>query len=568
MTKRRKGNKTIDLAATKKKRSPTQSTSTYFNPYDRVGVSPHYEASKAQTSIATPEMRRKQIKTHNKLTPAQLRRNKKRRRKRFMIKVLAVMSMTSLSVWGIVKVKDLLTKPKVSYQVVKTGTIDTSKSFEGIIIRNEKVYYSEEEGTVQYIVSEGEKVKKEGAVYAIVDDEQLTQTEAEKDKIANAVYNAADNRKEISYYQDQIYALNLEFKNRMEDFYASRYSSTTDYIYALRNQLDNNVVSRMDLYVQEQGDIDQGITTKIDAVNIDLEKYKMIKTAPVSGIVSYKVDGQEENLGIDKLETLDYEQYMAIIKNSQYEALNTSYINKNMPAYKLVLDNTWYIVSYLSEAEAENFVEGTSYDFDFEEISTGSIKFTLKSKKVEGKRVALVFETNSQVNAFLGTRRVQFSMGNKAETGLKIPLKAIVEQHLIKIPSTYKVERDNTVGVYRKKGEEVEFVKIVPQYEKEDYIYILQDIDDMNSLQVNNVLSHPIDNKPYTLNEVEVAEGVYVINGKIAQFKAVEIYLQNDDYALIKPNGKSELKERDKMISNPKSIKLDQLLDEMNIQNE
>lgn len=515
-----------------------------------------------------PELRRQEIKKRNQMTKAQLIRNKERKKKRFIKRVVLLMVFTVFGVWGIFTWAQSLVKPSVSTQIVKLGTLDLSESFEGMIIRNEQVYYSEEEGSLQYNVVEGEKIKKDGIVYAIVDESNLQVAESEKAYVDSELYNEADKRKEISYYQDEAYALEEEFNTQMEEYYRNIYSTKADYVYNLRSVLDANVESRTALYTKEQETLGHVVTDKIQQVSSQIEDYKSIQKAPVAGILSYQVDGLETELSLETLENMTYESYNKFLKKSNLQNVLTTYVEKGAPAYKLILESNWYIVSFVKAEVGKNFTEGTSYQLAFDTIGGKSISFKLVQKVEQEEWTRLCFETNDQVGDFLGTRLVSYSIGNKEESGLKIPAQAIIERSTLKIPEDFKVEKDNVEGVYRLVGDMKEFVKISPQYKKDGYIYILQDASDLNAIAVNNVLYNPVDETTYTVSEYEVAQGVYVMNGKLAKFKAVEIYKQSEDYVLIKNNGSSELKEKDKIISNPKNIKIDQFLEEMNIQNE
>lgn len=517
---------------------------------------------------SSPDVRRKQLQTHNKLSKSQIERNRKRRQKRFRNKLILVMLMTTICVWGILKVKEVFTKPEVSTQVVNTGTLDMSEDYEGIVIRNEKVYNSEVAGAIQYNIAEGEKIKKEGIVYAVVSDEaHLAEVETEKEQVDSQIFNAADKRKDISYYQDEASVLADDFELKMEDYYKNINTLTTDYIYTLRGQLDDNVKDLTELYTKEQDALNTSVGEKANNIASNLEKYKSVQKTPESGVISYKMDGQEA-LSYAEIEKLDYSSYNKIFKKTSSENLVTTYVEKDQPVYKLILDNTWYIVSYVDIKQDSAFTEGQNYALSFETLNEGEINFTLVSKVEENNRLRLVFKTQEQIGQFLTMRQVHFSIGNKKESGLKIPLQAIVEQRLLKIPVEYKIEKDNKVGVQRKNGEVIEFIELKPQSEQQDMMYILQDVGNLNGLTVGSKLINPVSGGIYTIEEFETAQGVYVINGKIAQFKKVDIYVQNEDYALIRNNGSSQLKEKDKIISNPKNIKMDQLLEDMTIKNE
>jgi hypothetical protein len=580
MNSNKKTSKTIDFDATKRQRSSKNNPPAYFNPYlknSEYTPTGHYNSTRSpnylddnrrSSQVKSPELRRKQMKEQNKLSKSQIRKNRKRRRARFVMKVSAIMFSTILIIWGGISLKDMFMYPKISYQIVQAGKIDNSMAFEGLIIRDEKVYYSGEQGVLQYIIGEGEKVRKNGEVCALVDDSALAQTEEEKHKTSTEIYSAADTRKEFSYYQDDVYQINHEIKNTINKFYSERMKENTDYVYAIRNQLERNMDKRTEVYVEEQTNLNNSAARKLTALDSKMNTLKSISKAEESGIISYKIDGQESHFTSEMLNQIQYAMFKEIQTSDTHPALNSTTVVKERPLYKIVTADTWYIVSYVEGKEGENFKPEQSYQLFFETIDNRQINFKLKTKTTEDKKVKLVFETSEQIGDFLGERNIVFSIGNKNEEGLKVPLQAIVEQNMIKIPSEYKVTQGEEVGVYRKNGEITEFVKINVQYEKDDSIYIFQEIGVSECIQINDLLVHKESGKEMRIEQMETKQGVYVINGKIAQFKAIEIYLQNNEYALIKENNQSELRALDKIISNPKSIKRDQLLQHMNIQNE
>ncbi|MDF2877955.1 MAG: hypothetical protein K0S30_1051 [Clostridia bacterium] len=580
MNSNKKTSKTIDFDATKRQRSSKNNPPAYFNPYSKnseYNPPSYYNPTRNLNPLndnrktaqpKSPELRRKQMKEQNKLSKSQIRKNHKRRKRHFVIKVSAIMLSTVLVIWGGISLKDTLIYPKISYQIVQAGKIDNSMAFEGLIIRDEKVYYGEDKGDLQYIIGEGEKVRKNGAVCALVNDSALAQTQEEKDKTSTEIYNAADTRKAFSYYQDDVYQIDHEINNTINKFYSERMKESTEYVYAIRNQLERSMDRRTEVYVEEQEDLNNSAAKKIMALDSKMNTLKYISKAEESGIVSYKIDGQESYFTSEMIDQIQYTMFKEIQASTTQPAMSSSADTKEMPLYKIVTADSWYIVSYVEAEAGENFRPEQSYQLFFETMDNRGINFKLKAKKAEDERVKLVFETNEQIDDFLGERTIVFSIGNKNEEGLKVPLQAVVEQNMIRIPTEYKVQQGEDIGVYRKNGEVAEFVKLNIQYEKDDAIYVFQEIGQLESIQINDLLVHKESGKETKIEQMETRQGVYVINGKIAQFKAIEIHLQNNEYALIKENSQSELKALDKIISNPKSIKRDQLLQHMNIQNE
>lgn len=144
---------------TKKKSSTKKSTT----------VSNKKQENTVNVAAMTPEQRRAQMRQNMKLSQEQRIKMKKRRRSRTVLKIAMTMCLTIVLVYGGISLKEHLIKPTVSTQIVEIGTLDTSTQLEGVILRNEKVVYSEESGHVRYVVAEGEKVNKGGLVYLLVE---------------------------------------------------------------------------------------------------------------------------------------------------------------------------------------------------------------------------------------------------------------------------------------------------------------------------------------------------------------------------------------------------------------
>lgn len=509
-------------------------------------------------------VRQRKPKTMNKSQQKQL---KARRQMQFRLKVIAIMCMTVAVVWGGISLKESLIKPSISHQTVKVGTLDTATVLDGVIFRNEKIMTSEDEGYAKYIVAEGEKVQKDGIIYVLVDEENLATSTDAKEEVEAQIYNEAENKEATSNRQDERYNLDKEVKSKFEEFYNNRYDSSTSNIYTLRSQLDSSVTSRTDLYTSEQEKTNQELIALKQDIEANMENYQKGKAVTESGLISYQMDGFETEDAKAVIDALDYKGYSKYRRAGSVATLAPSYLSKEDPIYKIVTNNEWYVVTYI-DSKDDQWTQGQSYNLRFDGISDQSIQFALQSKKEEENRIQLVFKTTNQIGKVLGLRDVSFTIGEEAHSGLKIPLEAIVELNLIKIPAEYVVTVNNVEGVYRKKNDNTEFIPINKQSIEEDMYYIVQDLTDLTKVQLHDTLILPEQEKTYEVTESEVSKGVYVINSQVAKFKEVEVLAQNEEYALVKYNSKSQLKEMDKIISNPKSIKQNQLLDDMKIQNE
>ncbi len=517
---------------------------------------------------SSPEQRRMEMrKKKAHLTQSQRIRLKKQRQMRAVLKIIFVMGLTIGIVWGGLEIKEGLKKPSISYQTVKQGTLDMSTLFEGVLFRNEKIIESEDQGYAKYLVADGEKVEKDGIVYALVDEGKLEASTTAKEEIESQIYNEADKKKSLSSNQDLRYSIDQGLKNAVETFYNNRYDMNINNVYSLRSKLESSIASRTTIYVAEQVISNQEAVSQRKELEKNIESYQKGKVTGQSGIISYHMDGFETENALSAIQDMDYAAYTKYRKADGAVNLAPNEIKKGVPLYKLILDNVWYIVTYIDTKE-DKWVLDQTYPLNFDEINSGSVQCTLISKKEEENRIQLVFKSSEQIERLLANRYVTFTMGEKEVTGLKIPLEAKVQLNMMKIPKEYVVTENNETGVYRQKGQAVEFVPITVYQKQEEVIEVIQDLEQDSGLKLNDILVKTDTNATYQVTESEIKDGVYVINNQMAQFVPIEILAQNSEYALVKYNNKSRLKEMDKIISNPKSIKNGQLLEQMNIQNE
>ena len=186
----------------------------------------------------------------------------------------------------------------------------------------------------------------------------------------------------------------------------------------------------------------------------------------------------------------------------------------------------------------------------------------------ENGMMKCVFVSSDKLAAFLGNRHIRFVIGKNKAEGLKIPLKAIVEKNMIPIPTAYIVEEGHQKGVLKRIGESYQFAPIQVQYTDETHTYVIQQLDNAQTIQLGQVIQEPTTGETHTVSGIETVEGVYVINGSYAKFKKVTIAMTNEEYAILEKGQGTTVKEYDQIISNPQRIREDQLLKYMDIQNQ
>ncbi|MEG0085029.1 MAG: HlyD family efflux transporter periplasmic adaptor subunit [Niameybacter sp.] len=517
----------------------------------------------------TPEQRKAELRNKNKVTRKQAQQQAKRRKKRMVKKTAMIMIMVMFMSYAGIRAVDFFMYPSVSYQTVQRGMIDNSNLYNGVIFREEKVYESSKTGDVHYIVGESEKVAKDGSVCLVAKSAEIEALKKQLYTIDDTLYNKQDKRSDLSYYQTDVKQVNDILKMEMANFVDSKYWENPKSVYALRQSLDKTIEERTALYVQDDSKATEGLKGARTEVLESLKNNQAALKAPLSGIVSYSLDGYEKSLGQEALEGMTYENYKAIIGSlKQFEVtMPPLQTEASTPLYKIITADKWKILTYVDSDDALSYEVGKYYDLYFDNTKRECVRFKLESKE-GGEKTQLVLSSNEYLVDFLNNRQVAFSIGQNKAEGIKIPTKAIIEKNILTIPKTYIVEQGSEKGVLRTQGQTNVFTPINIQYDDEENVYIMQQIEQLQGVGLGTVLAHPEQKEAYTVSEMETVQGVYVVNGQFAQFKRIAIQMVNDEYAILKSNKENKLKEFDQIISNPKNIREDQLLKYMNVQNE
>ena len=425
------------------------------------------------------------------------------------------------------------------------GVMDNSNQLKGIIFRDEQVFNSTRSGDIHYILSEGEKVSKQGSVCLVAQSTEIQSLKDQLYTLDDSLYNKQEKRSDLSYYQADLYQINEVLKKEMDNFIDSKYWENPKSVYELRQSLDKTIEDRTSLYIQDESKTTEGFQSNREAIINSLKNNQSSQKAATSGIVSYALDGYETKLNDETMKTLQYDQYKELLAETKKSEMRLPSVvaEANEPLYKIITSDRWEIVTYIETEQANTYDVGTYYNLYFE-------------------------DTSDYLSDFLAYRLVEFSIGQNKAEGLKIPLKAIVEKNMLGIPNEYIVEQGREKGVFKKQNQMNVFMPLNIQYSDDDFSYIMQQIDQLDGIGLNSVIEHPTEEKTYTISDMQTVQGVYVVNGQFAQFKRIEVAMTNKEYAILTQDRGTKLKEFDQIISNPKNIKEDQLLKYMNVQNE
>lgn len=283
----------------------------------------------------------------------------------------------------------------------------------GIFIREEYLIKSNEKGTVETIYDEGEKVKKSQEIAHIYKDNKINKINSE------------------------IESLNKEIKD-------------------LKLQLENNSNKLSKEVVENQ------LKTKKEQRKIlETEREKIVSflQTDISGIISYKFDGNEEKYNLKNLDKINKEDIENTVNEYKDMVKTNEIIKEGDPVARIVNNYATYLAICISEEEAAYFNIGNNIKINFndEEID-GKVYKTYQNES----DIIIIFKITNQNVGIYDTRVEEFDIIYKQIEGLKIPKN-----------SMKTVDGKKGVYVVNKQTQDIDFVELKGiGYENDEFVFI------------------------------------------------------------------------------------------------
>lgn len=403
-------------------------------------------------------------------------------------------------------VSTYIKKDKIQFYEVVEGNIVNENTYNGIILREEEVQYTDRAGNINYYIREGKRAAVGTRIYSIDDTGSMERFMKEHPE-ANVTLtdsNLSDVKRQLSGFSMKDTGINFG------DIYNLQHTLEA----AVMEYVNFNALGNLDTLIEQSG--------------ISFQQVR----SPASGVVSYAIDGYE---------SLEPSQVSAEVFNREgYTRPITKageLIDKSAPVYKLVTSDKWNIVFPLTEDDIANFTGKTTLMVTFRadelQIMGDFSMITGSDGKPYGK-----LDFDRYMVQFVTDRYVTFELASEKVDGLKIPVTAVTEKSFYLVPLEYMTQGGDTsnTGFMKEVSQEgkttLEFVPATIYYSTDEYYYI--DAGEKSPLRSGDYVVKPDSGDRYQIGSSASLQGVYNINKGYAIFKQIEILKSNDEYHTIK----------------------------------
>ncbi|MBD9159505.1 MAG: hypothetical protein EGQ16_06730 [Clostridiales bacterium] len=313
----------------------------------------------------------------------------------------------------------LLIKQPTNVFTVENGKLYKEETDIGYVIRNEKVVKGENyKNGMEQIIGEGSRAAANENIFRYYsnNEENLKQKISELDAKIQEAMSESNNTfsSDAKILENQIDE-KLQNINKITDL-----SKLSEY----KKEIDSLVTKKAKIAgeASPQGSYLRKLIDERKKYETDLNSGAEYVKAPMSGIVSYRVDGLEDTLTPDNFGSLNKE-YLENLN------LNTGKIVASNEECGKVIDNfECYIATISGSEEAKNAKVGDKVKVRLSNNAEIQAEITNIIEEENQERV-IILKVQKQIEELINYRKITFDLIWWSASGLKVPNQAIVQEN-------------------------------------------------------------------------------------------------------------------------------------------
>lgn len=320
----------------------------------------------------------------------------------------------------------------------------------GIIIRNEHQVSINEEGTLHFLVSDGERVSKGGTIAELYSDDKASAAATRVAEIEEQLRTI----EEIEGYNNvaavDINTVNTKIEESIENFLYCVSNRNFEGAESLKTELLNSLT-------RKQVAIGQNMDFSATKEKLNNEKTGLLA---VMGTAKSKCTAQKSGYfvsGTDGFENLFSDGDLSVFTPEYLESLKPEVSENSGVIGKIVSDYDWYIAATVSLNDSMFYKNGESVKI---KIPAADQTITAKIERVNFSKdkdtATVVFSCNEMSRELAAMRTGKITVVKKEYKGLRVSQKAL---RIV----------DGVTGVYVVSGLEIKFVAADILYSNDEY---------------------------------------------------------------------------------------------------
>lgn len=340
--------------------------------------------------------------------------SKKRKRKLnryFLILFFASVMILYLIIYTFPDVTGALTRTKV----IEYGSVQVKDPITCWFIRDEEVFYADRSGTINYYVEEGEQVRKGTKILDIVPGGSEGQ---------DGGYTTLFRRLNEFQNGENLFTGDLIKIDTMISQLEQTIQETKDL--AKKDLLTKQLgrLKQKKIQIQSAGQQGKRELNEQTIANLVAGKTPVDHSSMRHGLVSYYVDGYEEELTPDTMNLLDQRK----IKQIQEDAvsMHRKTTLRHEPLYKLIQNSVWYAVTWVEPSDIAKYSKGARITL---QLPLGPVEGTVYELQEEDGALQVIFQFDRYYSELAQLRKIETDVITLDYKGLTIENQSILTQN-------------------------------------------------------------------------------------------------------------------------------------------
>lgn len=317
----------------------------------------------------------------------------------------------------------------IATDIIRTDTLEDSISIEAIIVRDEEVLKSPIDGKCINEVTEGERIPAKFRVATVLSNTSEKLIDNLKDLDLRIIKAQKEKSENQDFFSEDVVKIEDEIQQKIKLLILESNANSIEKTKRLREEIDGLIQKKASIVGSKStpdvflNDLKRQKLSIQDQINSNTREI----TSPASGIISYTVDGYEDNLSLKSINSFT-PKMLEGIKSIEQTKINTNKnVDANKPFAKIVKGFDYYILIAVDSEKIKVLKVNSVINIrinDINKVIDGVV--TNISNDIEGKSVA-TFKVDKDMSETASLRKVSIDLIKSSFTGLKVPLKSLME---------------------------------------------------------------------------------------------------------------------------------------------
>lgn len=325
---------------------------------------------------------------------------------------------------------------KPNFSFVMAGSVEHTIGAKALIVRDENVITANIGGDLVTQITEGSRVAKQQRLALVVPS-----------NLESVVSDLRNVQQQISDVQQEL--VQRGEVSEAESIYDSYDDKLVSVVDNIRSEAMNGNLSDLATYYASLSVVLDEREDELAKIDFDDERLNVLRsdekvyenqlereaskiTATKPGVVSFRLDGNEDVLDYKNFLGMEMNEVKKMISSAQGPISSSLYVESNKPVARIAQNDEQYLAVYLNSdnAAASDFANGTLHDINIRTEGVAIEDCEVVRNEADKNGTLIVFKTTRYVEDLLDLRSVDIEIVITEYSGMRVSQTSLVDSYI------------------------------------------------------------------------------------------------------------------------------------------